>query len=368
MINFNNQFLITFFTSIIIVNAVGCSSNSSETNDGSGGTPSNSAGGTTQAVGGTGSGGTLNTSGTMNATGSSTTENHGLPPPHGTFTFELKPPVIDADPSLSNPGYTSFGGIVRDGDVLDSVVWTKAQEVDGCVLYKPEVPFCSSCDSPKVCTGEEECKSTPQSINFGSITVSGVSMSDGTTTFSTDPVAPKMTYSAPLAIAYPPAAAGTFVKLTGNGGDYPDFELQVPAITPLELLGDDPTPMKSAQPLPVRWTPNASVTGVRIGILVNISHHGGASGKIVCDVEDTGTFDVPATLVTRLLELGYSGFPTVEVTREAIATKAISEGKIQFGLISSAIRNLAIDGMTSCKSNADCANGQTCLPTTKRCG
>ena len=52
----------------------------------------------------------------------------------------------------------------------------------------------------------------------------------------------------------------------------------------------------------------------RIEIEVDISRVAGAKGLIRCDVADTGSTQIPAVLVTQLLDLGYSGWPAVFVT------------------------------------------------------
>jgi hypothetical protein len=282
--------------------------------------------------------------------------------------LNLIAPVVSDDPSLNTPGFTSFSGVIRNAEVPETIVWTKALEGAGCVLYTPKIPFCSACTSSQFCVGDEQCVDPPVALNLGAIRVSGVTMRDGSSGFSVEPAAPKFNYMAPSAIEYPPAAAGTQVSLSGDGGDYPAISLTASAVAPLELLGDDPTPMKTGQVLPVRWTASSAASDTRIAILVNISHHGGARGRIVCDVDDNGSLDIPASLVSRLLELGYSGFPTVEVSRKSSTSEDIGGGSLRLDVVSSATRNLAIDGQISCRSNDECRDGKTCLATTKQCG
>jgi hypothetical protein len=320
---------------------------------------------------GSAAGGTGSTGGAGGNSGGNTgtsTQTGALPAPFGSFTLNLIPPVVSDDPSLSTPGFTSFTGVIRNAEVPETIVWTKALEEAGCVLYVPKLPFCSACGSSQFCVGDEQCEDPPIPLNLGAVSVSGVTLRDGSSGFSVEPSAPKFNYMAPSAIAYPPAVAGTQVSLTGDGGDYPSISLTTTMVTPIELLGADPIPMNAGQSLPVRWTAAGVTSDTRIAILVNISHHGGARGKIECDVEDNGSLDIPAPLVSRLLQLGYSGFPTVEVSRRATSSEDLGGGTLRLDIASSGIRNLAIDGQTSCRSNDECRDGQTCLATTKQCG
>jgi hypothetical protein len=69
-----------------------------------------------------------------------------------------------------------------------------------------------------------------------------------------------------------------------------------------------PIPMAKGKPLPVRWQASGRPELARVEIDVEISHHGGFKGRITCDAADSGSLDVPATLVTKLIDLGWPVF------------------------------------------------------------
>jgi hypothetical protein len=93
---------------------------------------------------------------------------------------------------------------------------------------------------------------------------------------------------------------------------------------------------------------------------LEIAHHGGYKGQIDCDVPDTGTFDIPAALVTALVALGRAGYPSVKVARTATAT-APSQPGVQ--LVVSSRAQLDVDtGVISCgaTTSPECPTGTTC--------
>jgi hypothetical protein len=97
-------------------------------------------------------------------------------------------------------------------------------------------------------------------------------------------------------------------------------------------------------------------------IILEISHHGGYKGEIDCDVADTGSFDIPAPLVTALVGLGRAGYPTVQLTRAASATPPGEPG-VKLSMPSRS--ELEVDtGVISCgaASSPDCPSGTTCGP------
>jgi hypothetical protein len=115
------------------------------------------------------------------------------------------------------------------------------------------------------------------------------------------------------------------------------------------------------------WTPPEMDGISHILIALEISHHGGYRGEIDCDVADTGSFDIPATLVTALINLGRAGYPTVSITRVSTATAA-SEPLVKLSMLSRA--ELAVDtGVISCGVNDTdtCPSGQACNNSNKTC-
>ena len=282
----------------------------------------------------------------------------------GTFTIELKPPIPATGGAAATEGYATISGKVFDRPVPGEVIWEEKLSQGGCVLVEPRVPFCEQPCGSGVCV--EDDKGSPNAVPqiVGTIPVSGVKQTGGSTAdikidpLGTEPAA--RVYSTPgdVNLPYPPFAEGDTIKLQAAGAAIGGFSATTKAIAPLELTTTS-FPLKNNMPLTLAW--KAAQGGAsRIAIEVDISHHGGTKGKIQCDVADTGTHELAAPLVTRLLALGVAGFPTITLTRNTKATAQTSAGAVEFQIIEEAERAVQIDGLTSCSGPGDCPSGKTC--------
>ena len=71
------------------------------------------------------------------------------------------------------------------------------------------------------------------------------------------------------------------------------------------------------QPIALQWNAGPVHEGVRIHIELNINNHGSTGARIVCEVEDNGSANLPADLVSQLFAFGVSGFPSLVLTRQS---------------------------------------------------
>jgi len=287
----------------------------------------------------------------------------------GTFVVRLVAAVTDADPSLSTEANTQFQGIVRDGPVNNTLVWQVDQSSGPCKLNKARAPLCDpACESNAVCVNDGVCKANPKAHSVGDVTVTGLKLSNNTAQFS---VSPTMTfnyaYSGSSKLLYPPADEGSAIKLNAAGGDYTAFELSASGISPLTFSSTGDIPLQLDQPLTLEWVAKGSAGASTMQVQVNVNHHGGSSANITCETEDDGALVIPADLLTRLMNIGYSGFPQAEFVRKSVGSANIAPGRVELQVLSSVSRSLTIPGLTSCTKNSDCTNGQSCL-TTKQCG
>jgi hypothetical protein len=277
----------------------------------------------------------------------------------GTFTVTL----VAADAATNTPAHSTLIGTVRDGPLNELVLWDLHQEADGCQLYTPRIPFCDpECATGLICVLDGVCRGDPTPHSVGIVTVTGLLTASGGTQFTMNPLAPSYTYQNPASasLLYPPADEGAPVQLAAAGGDYGPFELVATGILPLELAGPDPIPMQRDQATSLSWAAKGSAGQSRMQILLNISVHGGNLGKILCDVEDSGSLTVPALLVNQLLNLGIGGYPIATFTRRTAGSATIAPGSVEVQIISTAVRSLSIPGVTSCGIDTDCPSGQRC--------
>jgi hypothetical protein len=258
--------------------------------------------------------------------------------------------------------------IVRDGPVNDLYIMEVDQQQGDCKVLKQRVPVCSTpCASGSTCVDDAVCKPNPVAHSVGDVTVTGLKLTDDTSEFTVSPGAkPAYIYNPTVSFQYPPAAEGAPVKVKSAGGDYAAFELDAEGIAPVQVNGTGPIAMQSGQPLALSWAPKTAGDAT-LEITININHHGSTSGQILCEVADNGSLTIPASQVTRLMDLGYSGFPNVELTRRSVGAATIAPGRVELQILSSVIVDLSIAGLVSCTQNSDCLNGQTCQ-STKQCG
>ena len=138
------------------------------------------------------------------------------------------------------------------------------------------------------------------------------------------------------------------------------FWVKGTGIAPLELPDGASYELAPDRPLSLTWTPPGKPNISRVQVKLDISHHGGTKGKIECDVDDDGSFEIPAAMVTELLSLGIAGFPTVALTRSSVGSTIIPEGRVDLEVYSYVERAIEIEGLVSCTEDSQCGSMGTC--------
>jgi hypothetical protein len=267
----------------------------------------------------------------------------------GSFIVELVGKTDNAD------AYVAVSGKVYDGVTPATVVWDLASSAAGCQLLKPRAPFCNTpCASGSVCVEDDQCAAYPTAQDLGPVTLRGLGSAD----ITLQPIANSYQLPGDITLPFPPAAEGSIVGLSVTGGPFGSFALQTPMIAPLEATGT--LTLDAAKPLALTWTAPASSTLARMQVKVDISHHGGSKGKIECDVPDTGSFAIPASLISSLIELGVAGFPTATLSRTASNGVAAGPGQVTLQTLSSVALELVVPGVQSCHEDAECPSGNAC--------
>jgi hypothetical protein len=308
------------------------------------------AGGATGSTGTSGIGGAFGTSGVSGTDGATSA------PRVGGFDVKLLAPVAETN----TPGIISVIGKVYDAPPPDDIIWEKTGGEAGCELLEPRVPFCDPPCTGEVCVEDGECVANPTPRDVGTVTVHGLQTAEGTDRVTLVSVSPAAGYQSTDALTYPAFAEGDEIRLEASGGDYEPFTILSSGIVPLELAGEGEIPIEREQPMMLAWASPGQPDIASIRVEVDISHHGAVKGKIECEVPDTGSLQIPAALVTALIDLGYSGFPTVNVMRIAIGSVVIAPGRVELTVQSLVERGITIPGLISCSQDADCPEGQTC--------
>jgi hypothetical protein len=265
----------------------------------------------------------------------------------GVFKIEYKEELA------GTPAHATATGQLFDA--ATAAVTSKVDTESGdCSLLVPDFPACGACTG--VCVADGDCQPAPVPIDAGNVVVKGTD--GGDVTLNRD--RRMFFYQARSALAFPPCKEGADVTLAGA-----DFEATIQCVAPLELLTQEPVAVKTGSGVPLAWTPPEDASKSRIKIKLDISHHGGKKGEILCDVPDTGEFELPEALVSKLISLGVAAQPTIGLTREASAQASGKPG-VRFTIVSPIER--AVDtGFASCVEGEMCPEGTTCDSATKVC-
>jgi hypothetical protein len=328
-----------------------CGGSSDSAADGGAGGSGSSTGGTGALVAGKGGSAAAGQSGSSGA-------NLATDQLYGTFTLRLSPAAEATATTAAVAAQTSFIGFVTEGPTPVANRWVEAQSANGCTLYTPKAPFCDpACGSSAVCVSDDKCENNATPKAVGNITLKG--LANGDVTMS--PLGANSNYQpkAGVSLPYPPCAEGAAVSLAVEGGSYKAFELAAKCIAPLEFKG--PLKLVKGSAAKLEWTAPGDKKLARMTVRLDISHHGGSRGKIECDVEDSGSLELPADMVGKLLDLGVAGYPTVILTRALSGGAASGEPKNVQLLVQEAVeRTVEIDGLLSCTENSQCPSPKTC--------
>jgi hypothetical protein len=263
----------------------------------------------------------------------------------GTFTLSLK----DAVEATMTEAFSVAGGTVYDGAIPPVFPLVVEREEHDCQLLKPKIPFCSGgCGGDAACVDDETCAPYPKAQNVGIVRLDGL----GAAPVTMGPFPPSFAYQS-SALAYPPCVEGDAVRLQADG-----FRVQAACVAPLVVPNTDVLTVNRGQAVKLAWEPPTYPYLTRLLIRLDVSHHGGKKGEIECDVPDNGGFEIPASLVTALVDLGLAGYPTIVLTRVASAS-SMEQPDVKF-VVSSGVEREVDTGITSCTDDTTCPAGQLC--------
>ena len=252
----------------------------------------------------------------------------------------------------------AFTGV--DGQVLDGVVPQNVprelQTAGSCrLLGAPSLACSPPCAPGETCSESGACITYPQSHSVGTVTLTGLEV----------PVAMSPQYgniyTNPAQLPHPGFIEGADIRLTATGGDYAPFTLSGQGIRPMEVADASKAVLvESGKSVDLSWKAPGLAGLARVHIELNINNHGTTAAWIACEAEDTGSFSIPAELVTALYDLGLSGGPTVVVTRRSADSTTIAAGCVQLLVSSELALEVEVPGLTSCTVDTDCPSGETC--------
>ncbi|MDP6945307.1 MAG: hypothetical protein QF464_14260 [Myxococcota bacterium] len=246
-----------------------------------------------------------------------------------------------------------------DGHVLDGIVPANVPDevqVDGaCRLLRAVSLYCDpACVPGETCGAQGACIPYPERSSVGLVTITGL----------VDALSMEAkwgnNYTNPGSMAHPGYEAAADIALTAEGGDFEAFSLRGFGVEALVPSGASEVVIEAGESIDLSWTPPTVDGPVKVHLELNLNNHGSTSAWIACDVGDTGSFTVPATLLDALYAIGVSGFPSLVMSRRSVDSVTISPGCVDLVVVSEQDVSVEIDGITSCTSDQQCPPQQTC--------
>lgn len=257
--------------------------------------------------------------------------------------------------------YTSVGGKVFDAvDPLTAVIEVAA-EAECRVVREPQFNCEPECGPTEVCGADSTCVLPPMGRDVGTVTVQGlvrpVQMTPGTNTKN---------YSAAPALPHPGFETGANITLSATGGDYEPFTLRGWGVSLFALTNDDLL-VEPGVARSLTWDVPAESGPTRVLVTLEINVHGATKAWIECDVPDTGSAEIPASLIDTLFGYGLTGNPTLTATRRTASSASIEPGCVELLVFSGVAPDVTIPGLISCNSATPCPEGLTCVTPEQFC-
>ncbi len=250
--------------------------------------------------------------------------------------------------------FTGVQGAVADG-VVPGDVPDVVETIGDCRVLAPRVLFCDPpCAGGETCDEGGSCIAYPSSHDVGTVAIAGMEAAVEMT-----PRAPGNFYNHTGTLPYPGFAPGAGMEMTSTGGDYAPLSLLGWGIGAIVPTMDDVL-VDTGSPASVAWNVPEDPGPARVRIEVDLNRHGASSRSVECDVPDTGSFEISASLIETLLDAGLSGFPSVILSRRTADSMDIEPGCVEFLVVSEIEIAVEIPGLTSCTKDGDCPDGETC--------
>jgi hypothetical protein len=243
-------------------------------------------------------------------------------------------------------GFATVSGEVLNGVIPVTVLFEKASQ-GGCVLWQKINPFCEDpCEPDEACNHAGECVPYPLPQDVGPIPVNGL-------TSALILEADAYGYYWDTTVSYPLFEPGARITAKADGL----FELRGIGVGAIELP-EEAWELVPGQDMPVTWTPGDG--NGRVELTFNIDQHGITPLTMICDLPDTGSASVPATLLEQMVDNGVTGYPSSWIRRRTADSVSTELGCVDLLVYSHSIVDMTVHGYVPCSSDHDCPEGQHC--------
>ncbi len=250
-------------------------------------------------------------------------------------------------------GFATATGSVADA-VIPATIRFEAGTEGACTLWKKVNPYCEDpCEADEACNHEGECVPYPVPQDIGPVVFSGL-------TAPLELTADDYGNYWDTSLGYPMFATGSSLQLSADDV----FDLHGFGVETL-VIPDPNWLLQPGQDMQVDWT--ASSTPAWVEITFNIDQHGATPLTMICEVEDTGSAVLPATLLDQLVNSGVSGYPSAWMRRRTADSTQTEDGCVELLVYSHVPVDMGVEGYTPCSGDWDCPDEQHCDMDTQIC-
>ncbi len=251
--------------------------------------------------------------------------------------------------------YSAISGDVSDG-VVPITILEEVMTEGACRLMRRNNPFCDPpCQPGTTCDFDGSCIPYPTSHDVGTVTIEGLEV----------PVSMEFPAYFNTTLPHPPFAPGDPIRLAAAGADFSAFTAYGYGVSPM-TTDDEAWIVREDEPLLVQWTAGDPAP-VQVQLRFNIDQHGNSPVELVCDLDDTGSYEVPSDLIQALLAYGVSGFASGNLYRRTVDSVEHDAGCVEFLVFSHVMGNLQVEGHIPCDDPDDCPEGMECDYATNTC-
>ena len=250
--------------------------------------------------------------------------------------------------------YSVVSGEVRDGTVPSTILEQVSAEGD-CRLMRTNNPFCDpACQPDQTCDFDGECIPYPMTIDVGTVKVDGLKKE-----VQMDPPGsglPAVYYDTQM--PHPGFDEGADIRLVVAGNEIDGFTMYGEGVAPI-VIPDEPWLVSEGKPMDVTWTAGSGEQA-RIFLRFNIDQHGTTPVSVWCELEDSGSYAVPSSVMDALIAYGVTGFPSGNIYRRSLDSIETSAGCVEFEVSSRVTGVLNVEGHIPCDGPEDCPKGMEC--------
>lgn len=257
-------------------------------------------------------------------------------------------------------GYTAVDGVVKDGLVPGQVPEVAVVEGDCQLLRRRRLVCDPSCGSGFTCGFDETCVPMPVGQNQGHITLRGLVQPLGL-----DPIQPGNTYFY-TRLPHPGFVVDNVIQLTSTPGYFGTLEMYGIGVTKL-VPTESKWVVTEGEALAVHWTAPPAGARSTVYLEINVDQHGITPLTLTCELPDTGSAILPASVIDGLMGAGVTGYPVGRVTRRTMDSITHDDQCVEFMVSSVSSVAVEVTGHIPCARQEDCPSTMLCNTEIQQC-